>query len=236
MVVIPAVDIKNGKCVRLKQGNFNDETVYSGDPVTVAKRWESEGARILHVVDLDGAKNGMVTNFDVIAKILEIVKIPVQVGGGIQNREILEMLLSTGVDKVILGTLALENEDLLNKLLEEFADQLIVALDSRDGKLTKKGWQENTEKDLLITAQKLEKLGVKKFIYTNVLKDGTLTKPDYSEIEVLVQTIKVPIIVAGGVSSIADIKNLKSLNVEAVVIGKALYEGKIDLKEAINVG
>ncbi len=235
MLVIPAIDIKSGKCVSLKQGDFDSETIYSDEPVTVAKGWESEGASILHIVDLDGAKNGTVVSFDIITKILEEVNIPIQVGGGIRNREILEKLLSAGVDKVILGTLVLENEALLEELLEEYADQIIVALDSRDGKLTKKGWQENTDKDVVTIAQKFERLGVKKFMYTNVLKDGILSQPDYSGIGALIKVIKVPIIVAGGVSSIADIKKLKSLNVEAVVIGKALYEGKVDLKEAICV-
>ncbi len=235
MLIIPAIDIRNGKCVRLKQGNFSEETVYSDDPTIMAQKWTLAGAKALHIVDLDGAKSGAVENFEAVQKIMVKVTVPVQVGGGIQTLKTIEQLLSIGVSKVIIGTLAIENEDLLKQILSLYAEEVIVSLDSKNGKLAKRGWQEETSEDLMKTAQRLEQLGVKKFIYTNVLKDGTLTQPDYEGISKLLEIVKAPLIVAGGVSSITDIKKLKTMNVAGVIIGKAIYEGRIDLQEANNV-
>lgn len=235
MIIIPAIDIRNGKCVRLKQGNFADETIYGEDPVVMAQKWESEGAKMLHIVDLDGAKSGQLANYDVIKRIVSGVSIPIQVGGGIQSEEIAAKVLAVGVKRIIIGTLALENESTLKRLIYQYSEQIIVSLDSKNGKLAKKGWLEDTTMDLVETAQALERLGVKQFIYTNVLKDGTLTQPDYRGIGTLFKSVKTPLIVAGGISSVADIKKLKKMGVEAVIVGKALYEGKVDLKEANNV-
>jgi len=235
MLIIPAIDIKNGKCVRLTQGDFENEKVYSEDPVAIAKQWEEQGAQMLHIVDLDGAKNGNLANSEIIKKIVQEVKIPLQVGGGIRNKEAVKTLLSNGISRVILGTVALENEDELKNILNEFASQVAIALDTKDGKLMKQGWLENSDKSIITTALKLEKLGVKRFIYTDVVRDGTLTEPNYKEISNLAKNIVVPVIASGGISTIASIKQLKSMGVEGVIIGKALYEGKLDLKEALNV-
>lgn len=234
MIVIPAIDIRNGRCVRLRQGDFTDETIY-GDPVLMAKKWESEGARLLHIVDLDGAKSGQLANFDVIDQIIANVGIPVQVGGGIQSERVVTKVLKAGANKVVIGTLALEDESTLKRLIDQYSEQIIVSLDSKNGKLAKRGWLEDTTMDLVETAKALERLGAKQFIYTNVLKDGTLTQPDYQGIGTLLKSVKTPLIVAGGISSVADIKKLKKMGVEAVIVGKALYEGKVDLKEANNV-
>jgi phosphoribosylformimino-5-aminoimidazole carboxamide ribotide isomerase len=235
MLVIPAIDIRNEKCVRLKQGDFNAETVYGDDPIVMAQKWEAEGAKALHIVDLDGAKSGQLTNLEIIKKITQFVRVPVQVGGGIQSEEIIKQLLSVGVAKVIIGTLALENEVLLEKLLNLYANQIIISLDSKNGLLAKRGWLVETANDVFTTAQTLEKLGVKSFIYTDVTKDGMLTKPDYIGVRKLLNTTKVPLTVAGGISSINDIKQLREMKVEGVIVGKALYEGKLNLKEANNV-
>lgn len=235
MLIIPAIDIRNGKCVRLRQGNFSAETIYADDPVVMAQKWATEGARALHIVDLDGAKSGQLVNFEIIKKIAQIVNIPIQVGGGVQSEKTIKQLLLNGVSKVIIGTLALENETALKKLLNFYSDQIIVSLDSRNGKLAKRGWLEKTNNSVVVAAQKLEKLGVKNFIYTDVLKDGTLTQPNYAEIEELLKVLKAPLIVAGGVSSINDIKELKAMKVAGVIIGKAFYEEKINLQEANNV-
>lgn len=232
MLIIPAIDIKNGKCVRLKQGNFNSETVYSNDPVTVAKRWESEGAQTLHVVDLDGAKNGKLVNYNIVKKIRETVQIPIQVGGGVCNKQSFQSLIKLDINKIIIGTMALENQGLLKNLLNNYPDQIIVSLDAKNGKLAINGWQKTTNQEITKSAQGLKRLGVKNFIYTNIVKDGTLSGPDYSGIKLLVQAIQATILAAGGISSIAEIKKLKSFNLEGVIIGKALYEGKIDLEEA----
>lgn len=234
MLIIPAIDIRDGKCVRLRQGNYTEETIYGDDPVVMAQKWAAAGARALHIVDLDGAKIGQLINFEVIEKITRAVNIPIQVGGGIQSEPAIEKLLLAGVSKVIIGSLALEDEALLQKLLRTYGDQIIVSLDSKNGRLAKRGWLEATNNSLIATAQNLEKLGVKSFIYTDVLKDGTLTQPNYQGIGELLQALTVPLIVAGGVSALADIQQLKSLEVAGAIIGKALYEGRIKLPEANN--
>lgn len=235
MIIIPAIDIRNGKCVRLRQGNFADETVYGEDPVVMAKKWESEGAKMLHLVDLDGAKNGQPANLEVIRRIVANVNIPIQVGGGIQSEETAAEVLAVGAERVIVGTLALENKQALWNLVSKYSERIIVSLDLKNGTLAKRGWLETTNADLIQTAQDLETLGVKRFIYTNVLKDGTLSQPDYAGVQLLLKFVKCPIIVAGGISSVADIKKLRGMGAEGVIVGKALYEGKIDVKEANNV-
>ncbi len=235
MLIIPAIDIKNGKCVRLTQGDFNREVIYGDDPIIVAKRFEKEGASMLHIVDLDGAKNGNLANLEVIKKIVQEVKIPLQTGGGIRNKKTVRTLLSIGVSRVILGTVALENEDELKNILKDFASKVVIALDTKNGKLMKQGWLESSDKSSVIAALKLEDLGVQRFIYTDVVRDGTLTEPNYEEIASLMKNVSVPLIASGGISILSNIKQLKSIGVEGVIIGKALYEGKIDLKEAINV-
>lgn len=236
MLIIPAIDIRNGKCVRLTQGDFENEKIYCDDPVTVAKQWEAQGADILHVVDLDGAKNGNPANLDIIKKIAKSIRIPIQIGGGVRNKETVETLLSVGIYRIVLGTIALENLDELKNILKEFSEQIAVGLDAENGRLMKKGWIEKSNEGTIATALELERLGVKRFIYTDITKDGTLTEPNYKEIANITKNIIVPVIASGGITTIASIELLKSIGVEGVIIGKALYEGKIDLKEALNVG
>ncbi len=234
MLIMPAIDLRNGRCVRLKQGVFADETIYAADPVVVARKWQAEGARILHIVDLDGAQTGSLANLAVIKKIIQSVDVPVQVGGGVQSMADIAKLQAIGVKTIIVGTMALENISLLQEMLEKFADTIIVSLDSRSGSLAKRGWLEQTDSNLLLTAKQLEIMGVKKFIYTNILTDGMLTEPDYAEVARLLRTVRVPVIVAGGVSSVNAIKKLAALGVCGAILGKALYEQKITLKEANN--
>ena len=183
MLIVPAIDIKNGKCVRLTRGDFNKEKVYADDPVTIAKQWEAQGAKMLHVVDLDGAKDGNPVNLEVIKKIAKSISIPIQLGGGIRSKEIVENVLAIGVANVVLGTVALENEDELKKILINFAKQIIVALDTKNGKLMKKGWVEVSDKKILDSALALQKMGVQKFLFTDVLRDGTLTEPNFQILE-----------------------------------------------------
>lgn len=235
MLIIPAIDIKNGRCVRLTQGDFESEKVYSEDPVAIAKRWEKLGAQMLHVIDLDGAKNGNLANLEVVKKIAQEVQISLQVGGGVRNKEVVRILLSIGVSRVILGTVALENEEELKNILNDYSSQVAIALDAKDGKLMKQGWLEDSNKSSVATALQLEDLGVQRFIYTDIVKDGMMTEPDYNEIANVIKNISAPVIVSGGISTISSIERLKSMGIEGIIIGKALYEGKIDLKEAINV-
>lgn len=235
MLIIPAIDLKNGKCVRLTQGVFQSEKVYSDNPVDMAKRWEKEGAKMLHLVDLDGAKNGTMANLKTIKKIIKTVNIPVQVGGGIRDEKTIKILLDAGVSGIVLGTIALENKTLLIQLLKQYSSKIIIALDTKNGKLVKRGWLGKTNRSYLKAANEFEKQGVKKFMYTDVVKDGTLTKPNYKEIIKLKKNLSVPVFVGGGISSINDIKKLKAIGIQGVIIGKALYENRINLKGALNV-
>ncbi len=235
MIIIPAIDIRDGKYVRLKQGNYALETIYGQDPVEIAKQWQTAGARALHIVDLDGAKTGQLVNLRVIKKIISNLNIPVQVGGGIQTASDIKQLISIGANKVIIGTLALDNEKQLKELLNIYAESIIVSLDSKNGQLAKRGWLKNSGKNVLKTALKLESLGVKSFIFTDILKDGTLSQPNYEGIKSLLSVLNTPLIVAGGISSITDIEKLKSLKVAGVIIGKAILEKKINIEEANSV-
>jgi phosphoribosylformimino-5-aminoimidazole carboxamide ribotide isomerase len=235
MLVIPAIDIRGGKCVRLKQGDFDRQTTYDTDPVAVAKRWEAEGAKLLHIVDLDGAKDGISANLAVIRKIAQSLAIPVEVGGGIRSIQAAETLLSSGVARVVLGTMAFEDRTSLKTLLKKYAPRIVVALETKDGKLVTRGWQQSVGGDLLATAQELQNTGAQRFLYTDVTKDGMLTEPNYKEIANLVQALSVPIIASGGVSILETIKKLRAIGPEAVIVGTALYEGTLNLKEANNV-
>lgn len=236
MQIIPAIDIKGGKCVRLTKGDYSRETIYEHDPMIMAKKWKEQGATFIHIVDLDGAKEGKPVNIETIKQIIEKVNIPVQVGGGIRSFETAKTLIDNDVNRIILSTVALENAELLKKLLKEYKEKIIVSLDAKNGKLMKKGWLEGTDMDVSSTISQLELLGLETIIYTDTSRDGTLEGPNFEEIENVRKQTKCRLIIAGGLSSISDIKKLKELNVDGVILGKSLYEGKIDLKEAINVG
>ncbi|MGD9128998.1 MAG: 1-(5-phosphoribosyl)-5-[(5-phosphoribosylamino)methylideneamino]imidazole-4-carboxamide isomerase [Candidatus Woesebacteria bacterium] len=233
--IIPAIDIQNGNCVRLKQGDFSKKTVYASDPVLVAKQWQDQGAKSLHIVDLDGAKVGKVQNLKIIKNIIKTVSIPTQVGGGIRDFKTVKKLIQLGVNRIILGSIALENIELLKKILAVFPDQIIVSLDAKNSKLMSKGWLKNTQLNLIETAQKLEKLTVKRLIYTDTLRDGTETGPNLKIIKKLINSINMPVIMAGGIASKEDIKQLIDLGAEAVIVGKALYDGLFYLNDQDSV-
>ncbi len=233
MQIIPAIDIKNGKCVRLFQGDFDKETIYSSSPIDMALKWENQGAKIIHLVDLDGAKIGKSKIIRIVKKIIKEVKIPIEIGGGIRNLKTVKQLINIGVTRIILGTVALENTDLLKKHIDLFGDKIIVSIDVNNGKLMKKGWLESSNLELMPSIKMLEKIGVKTIIYTDITRDGTLTEPNYKDIKLIRKTTKMNLIAAGGISSIDQIKKLKIMKVNGVIIGKSLYEGRIDLKEVI---
>lgn len=234
MQIIPAIDIKDGKCVRLFQGDYAKETIYADSPVAVALKWKKQGAKILHIVDLSGAKKGRSLIGNDLKQIVEKVSIPIQVGGGIRTPDSINQLIKSGVARVILSTYAIENIILLRKAVDLYGDSIIVSLDVLDGKLMKKGWLEQSDITLTSTIKKLGKIGVGTIIYTDITRDGTLTEPNYKMIEKMRKCTQMKIIVAGGVSSIEQINKLKIIGVDGVIIGKALYEGKINLKEVIN--
>lgn len=236
MEIIPAIDLKGGKCVRLYQGDFKQEMVFSEEPIVVALNWQRQGARRLHIIDLDGAAQGELVNKETIKAIVTKVNIPVQVGGGIRRLESVAELLEMGVQRIILGTGAVETMGLLKELCHRFGETIIVSLDARDGYVATHGWLRLSQITALELGTKLKEVGVRRFIYTDIKRDGTLTEPNFEAIAELVQKVSLPIIAAGGVSSLAHLKKLKKLGVEGVIIGRALYTGDIKLKGAIAIG
>lgn len=234
MIVIPAIDIKNGKCVRLYQGKYDREEIFLDDPIYAAKQWESQGAEIIHIIDLDGAREGKRKNNDIIEKIVETVGIPIQLGGGIRTYEDAKYLLDNGVERIILGTISVNNLELVKKLLDEFgADRIIVAVDSRGEKVFVKGWLKGTSLNCYEFSKRIETLGIKIILFTSIEKDGTLKGPNFEAIGKMVRTVDISILVAGGVCSLEDLQRLSEIGVEGVVIGKALYKNCFTLKEAI---
>lgn len=235
MIIIPAIDILGGKCVRLFQGDYNESTTYSLDPLEIALDWQQKQASILHIVDLDGAREGSPVNFEIISRIAKELNIPIEVGGGVRNREAIKKYLEAGVLRVILGTIVLEDFQFAKQAFEEFGNKIVVGLDAKDGLLKTRGWITESGLNVFKTAEKLEELGAKRFIYTDISKDGSLTEPNFEALKKLITTVDSPVIASGGVSNVNQIRQLKNSGAEGVILGKALYEGKIDLKEALNV-
>lgn len=234
MEVIPAIDLKGGRCVRLYQGDYNRETVFSDDPSRVALMWQEAGARRIHVVDLDGAREGRPTNLDALAGILAAVSVPVQLGGGIRTYEDVGKVLVMGLGRAILGTAAVEDPDMVARLCREFGPEtVVVSVDARDGKVATRGWLKSTQIEATELLQQMSALGVERFVYTDVSRDGTLTEPNFAAIERLVKATGKRIIAAGGVSRVEHLARLAEAGVEGAIIGRALYTGDIDLKEAL---
>lgn len=236
MLVIPAIDIKDGRCVRLKQGRMDDETVYSDDPVEVALRWEREGARLIHLVDLDGAVEGLTKNRETIRGIIDAITVEVQIGGGIRERGAVSTYLKEPrVRRVIIGTAAYADPGLLEQLCGEFPGRIAVGIDARDGQVAIKGWIEITNERAIDMARRLEGVGVACIIYTDISRDGMLVGPNVEATREMAEAVTIPVIASGGVSTIEDIEALKRTGVEGVITGKALYTGGLDLSRAIEV-
>ncbi|MFA6549099.1 MAG: 1-(5-phosphoribosyl)-5-[(5-phosphoribosylamino)methylideneamino]imidazole-4-carboxamide isomerase [Candidatus Margulisiibacteriota bacterium] len=231
--IIPAIDIINGKCVRLTQGRYSAETVYSADPLEIAKKWEAAGAARLHIIDLDGARTGLPKNIALIKNIAHAVKIPLQVGGGIRNISVIKELLDAGVDRIILGTTAVNNPNTLAKFCEAFGEQLAVAVDVKNGKIATEGWAKLSNKDVFTLAKGAIELGVKRFVYTDVSRDGMLGGPNIEAIKTFLAAVNAAVIASGGISSAEDVAKIKETGVEGCIIGKALYEGKVKLEEIL---
>lgn len=233
MEIIPAIDIKEGKCVRLYQGDYSQQTIFAENPAAVALRWKSQGARWLHLVDLDGAATGEPKNMAAVEEILRTSSLLVELGGGIRREDIAEKLLQEGVSRMILGTLAIEKPELVKKLCRRFGEAIVVGLDARDGKIAIHGWQKDTVVDALQLSREMVELGVRRFVYTDIKRDGTLSEPNFDAVERLIAVVNVPIIASGGISKVEHLQKLKELGVEGAIIGKALYTEDINLKEAI---
>ncbi len=234
MEIIPAIDLRNGKCVRLYQGDYEKETVFSDDPVATALRWQFEGARRLHLVDLDGAAEGEPRNLDAIGKIVAAVGIPVQVGGGIRTIETIEQLAGSGVERVILGTAAVEDPDLVEQACRRFGERIIIGIDARDGVVATRGWLEQSSAMASDLASKMIALGAGRFIYTDIGRDGTLSGPNVGAVGEFLSRVTVPVIAAGGIGSVDHLVNLAALGIEGAIVGRAIYTGDVDLREALN--
>lgn len=236
MEVIPAIDLLEGRCVRLYQGDYAQSEVFDENPVAVARQWVEQGATRLHLVDLDGAKAGHPVNQAAIEAIVRAVDVPVQVGGGLRDQESVADLLKLGVQRAILGTVAVEQPDLVAQLCEAFPNQIVVGIDARNGKVATRGWLETSEVEAVTLAQQMAQLGAAAIIYTDIHRDGTLQGPNRQALRELAEAITIPVIASGGVSSVTDLLGLLALEpvgVTSVIVGRALYTGNVSLKEAI---
>jgi phosphoribosylformimino-5-aminoimidazole carboxamide ribotide isomerase len=236
MKIFPAIDLKNGKCVRLYQGEFSSSEVVGEDPLQTALNFVAQGAEYLHMVDLDGALSGTIKNITIINKVIKQVGIPVQLGGGIRSLDTIEMLCKAGLNRIILGTAALNNPFLVKQAVKEFGEKIAVGIDARDGYVAVEGWQRSSKIEYIDFAKQMETIGVKTIIFTDISKDGTLSGPNFEATGKINDKVSCDIIASGGMKCIEDINKLKNMNIYGAIIGKALYSGNISLEEAIIEG
>lgn len=236
MLILPAIDLRGGNCVRLVKGDFKQETIYSEHPEEIALRWEEGGAEFLHVVDLDGALAGEPQNMDAIKRILQAVKIPVEVGGGIRSMESIDRLLSIGVSRVILGSVAVHKEELVQEACSAYGNRIVVGIDAKKGIVATDGWEKSSDISAVELAKKLGTFGLETIIYTDISRDGTLSGVNVTETAHLARASGIKVIASGGVKSISDIEELKKRECDGiigVIVGKSIYEGTLSLTEAI---
>lgn len=237
LIILPAIDLKDGKCVRLKQGRAEDVTVYSDDPVAMARDWVSQGAEYLHLVDLDGAFEGRPMHAEVIRDICTAINVPVEMGGGLRTDDDIALMLAAGVDRLIIGTRAYANPEDLLRLVGRFGRHIAVGIDARDGMVQVKGWTETTSQTAVDLALEMEKAGVQTIIYTDTARDGMLKGVNVEAMDALCKAVSCDIIASGGVSTVEDVKRLKELdrkNLSGAIVGKALYEGAVSLRDMLN--
>lgn len=240
MIILPAIDIKDGTCVRLYQGDFERLTTYDIDPAQVAQRWQDAGASWLHVVDLDGALNGYPANLEVIQRIRSAVSLHIECGGGMRTLDTMQSMLDIGIDRIILGTIALTDPDLLQAALQRWPERIIVGLDARDGRVASAGWRETSQVEATVLAGELVANGVTRFVYTDIARDGALRGPNLLALQAMQTAISNispggALIASGGIASIADLQAIAHLGIEGAIVGKALYTGAIGLAQAIQL-
>jgi len=233
MIIYPAIDIIKGRCVRLLQGRFDSTTVYGDDPIKMAEKWASLGAKWFHTVDLDGAKDGASNNRQIIYEIAKKINIPVQMGGGIRTMEDISNALSSGIERVILGTSAVKNPALVKNAIKEYPGRIAIGIDAKNGKVAIEGWEKASDFTAVEFAKRMEQLGCKIIIYTDIATDGMLKGPNLKAMEEMIKNVSMDVIASGGVSSIEDLLNLRDIGAAGAITGKAIYTGAIDLKEAI---
>ena len=236
MIIFPAIDIKDKKCVRLTQGDFDKVNVYGEDPSLMAKKWADYGAEFIHVVNLNGSRDEIGINDETLAKVAKSVDVPIQVGGGIRDEKRVKELLDLGINRVIVGTMAIENKELLKELIEKYkAEKIVVSIDAKNGKVATHGWEKVSDIDSVDLCKELEQIGVKTIVYTDISKVGMLEGPNFDIYKELSQKTSLDIIASGGVTSIDDVKRLLDMNMYGAIIGKALYDNRIDLKEVLDL-
>lgn len=237
MEIIPAIDLRGGRCVRLYQGDFNQEQVYSENPAEVAKAFEENGATRLHIVDLDGAAQGYPVNLEIYREIAKSSKIPIQVGGGIRTKESASRVMDAGIDRLVLGTTSVEDPSIVESLCSEYGmGTIAISLDTRDGMVAVRGWQETTPVTAVGLIGEMASMGVRNFIFTDISRDGTLTEPNWEKIIIIVnqaRTLAVEVIASGGISSVNQLRELAKVGVDGAIIGKALYAGTFSLRDAL---
>jgi len=234
MIIFPAIDIKDGKCVRLTKGDFDKITSYENSPIDQAKKYYQNGFNYIHIVDLDGALQGKPANSNIVKEIIKKVKLKIQVGGGIRTIDDINSWIKTGVDKIVMGTAAVENIALLKAACNKFKNKIAVAIDVKDGLIALAGWKKQTNIPAIDFIKKIENFGVSRIIYTDINKDGTKKGPNIKDTVELSSKVKIPLIISGGVSSIEDIKKIKLLsnsNIEGVIVGKSIYDGDIKISD-----
>ncbi len=235
MIIYPAIDIRGGKAVRLVEGDYDRETVFDADPLDAALRWQADGAEWIHIVDLDGARDGVRANADAIARIRQEVTVPIQLGGGLRSMEDLEEVANLGIDRMVIGSAAVTNPELVADAVSVYGDRIAVGLDARNGMLATHGWQEQSTVSALDAGIRFAETGVKHIVFTDIGRDGRLEGPNISALVDMTQTIAASVIASGGVSSLDDIRSIKRTRATGVIIGAALYHNRISLKDAIEI-
>jgi phosphoribosylformimino-5-aminoimidazole carboxamide ribotide isomerase len=235
MLIIPAIDLKDGRCVRLRQGDMREETVYSDDPAAMARHWEALGAGLLHIVDLNGALEGRPRNMTLIESILKVISIPVQIGGGVRTMETIGWYAARGVQRIVLGTAAFQDRGLLERACAQFPGRILVGIDAWDGRVAMQGWTSISEISACDFVRRLAGYSLAGVIYTDISKDGMLSGPNLTAIRDMAERSPVPVIASGGIAGISDILAIKALGprIEGAIVGKALYDGRLDLRQAL---
>lgn len=234
MQVIPAIDLRGGRCVRLRQGDFDQETVFGDDPAAMAARWESEGAERIHLVDLDGAKAGRPVNVEAVRQIIARVGVPCQLGGGIRDEATIAAWLEAGIERVVVGTQALRDPEWFGRMAQAYPSRLLLGLDARDGRVATEGWLETSSVDALSLARQFDSLPIAGIIYTDIARDGMLEGPNLEATAALAQAVRAPVIASGGVGSLDDLLRLAQLPIAGCIVGRALYDGRFTLRSALS--
>ncbi|TWT39767.1 1-(5-phosphoribosyl)-5-[(5-phosphoribosylamino)methylideneamino]imidazole-4-carboxamide isomerase [Blastopirellula retiformator] len=233
MQIWPAIDLRGGKCVRLQQGDYNRETVFGDDPADMAKRWVEQGAECLHLVDLDGAKDGQVSNRDAIAQILKAVDIPCELGGGIRDEETIKTLLDLGMSRLVIGSKAVREPDWFEEMCTRYPDKLALGIDARDGLAATDGWLETSNVSAITLAQKYEHLPIAAVIYTDIATDGMMAGPNVPAMAEMKASIRFPVVASGGVTTVEDVTQLAAAGLDGAIVGRTLYEGKMTVSAAV---